>query len=220
MWSFQGPEGGAFALSLPDVSLATPHTTADGPQPRPAHAREAQAGKCAPTDTHVHTHTCKGVAQTRHNRGRTSAHAHTAGQTGTSSPSRGPRGRRGAGDLELPGWGHLSGSRGRSLHWGWSRGKALSAAQHRPHSAPPGPLVATPGSLLGAPGFVGHPTTAGPGHGIEFSMPFALRGSMPLGGKYQRCLCLKPIVGVSESPGLCPSVGQTPGHRGLGRNER
>lgn len=26
------PEGGAFTLSLPDVSLATPHTTAEGPQ--------------------------------------------------------------------------------------------------------------------------------------------------------------------------------------------
>lgn len=32
--------------------------------------------------THTYTHTCKGVARTRHNRGRTSAHAHTAGQTG------------------------------------------------------------------------------------------------------------------------------------------
>lgn len=49
--------------------------------PWPAHAQKAQADKCAPTDTH--THTCKGVAQTRHNVGHTSAHAHLAGQTGS-----------------------------------------------------------------------------------------------------------------------------------------
>lgn len=67
------------------------------------HMHEKLKQASAHPQTHTYTHTCKGVAQTRHNRGRTSAHAHTAGQTGTSSPSRGPRGRRGAGDLELPG---------------------------------------------------------------------------------------------------------------------
>lgn len=171
--------------------------------------REAQAGKCAPTDTHVHTHTCKGVAQTRHNRG-APQHMHTRlDRQAAAVPPPGAARR-----------GHPSGSRGRSLHWAGPGVKPSVLLSTGPRSAPPGPLVATPGSSPGAPGFVGHPTTAGPGCGIEFSMPFALRGSMPLGGKYQRCLCLKPIVGVSESPGLCPSVGQTPGHRGLGRNER
>lgn len=66
------PEGGTFALSLPDVSLATPHTTADGPQayrPQggltscgsqlgrwrdlslvlPSHPRENEAGSSRPT---------------------------------------------------------------------------------------------------------------------------------------------------------------------------
>lgn len=66
------PKGGAFALSLPDVSLATPHTTADGLQaykPQggltscgsqlrrwtdlslflPSHPRENEAGSSRPT---------------------------------------------------------------------------------------------------------------------------------------------------------------------------
>lgn len=42
--------------------------------------------------------------------------------------------------------------------------------------------------------------------GTEFSH-HSLRVSMPLGGKYKTCLCLKPNMGVSGSPGLCPSSG-------------
>lgn len=86
----------------------------------------------------------------------------------------------------------------------------LGAAQHWQHSASPGPSrppVTTPGYRPDAPGFAGLPTTTSSSRGIEFSTPSPLRVSMPLGGKYKRCLCLKPNMGVSESPGLCPSCG-------------
>lgn len=46
------------------------------------HQKLKQGSTHLQTHTYTHTHTCKGVARTRHNRGRTSAHAHTAGQTG------------------------------------------------------------------------------------------------------------------------------------------
>lgn len=75
---------------------------------------------------------------------------------------------------------------------------------------PQGPLGGArrhPGYPPDAPGFAGLPTTASSSCGIEFSTPSALRVSVPLGGKYKRCLCLKPNMGVRESPGLCPSLG-------------
>lgn len=51
--------------------------------------------------THTYTHTCKGVAQTRHNGGHTSAHAHTldrqaADSVSTGSPSTCPHGAEGS----------------------------------------------------------------------------------------------------------------------------
>jgi len=69
------------------------------------------------------------------------------------------------------------------------------------------PLLGPPGRPPGALGFAGLPTTASSSCGIEFSTPLALRVSMPSGGKYKRCLCLKPNMGVRESPGLGPSLG-------------
>lgn len=78
--------------------------------------------------------------------------------------------------------------------------------------------VTTPGCTPGAAGWVGLPTTTSSSCGTEFSH-HSLRVSMPLGGKYKRCLCLRPNMGVSGSPGLCPSFGPGLLARGLGRNE-
>lgn len=95
-----------------------------------------------------------------------------------------------------------------SVCWGWSLEESPQcclALATRLRLGPPRP----PGhhSWLHArcTGFVGLPTTTSLSCGTEFSTPFTLRVSMPLGGKYKRCLCLKPNVGVGGSPGLCPS---------------
>lgn len=45
--------------------------------------RKLKQVKCTHTHSLTHTHTHTGVAQTRHNVGHTSAHAHLAGQTGS-----------------------------------------------------------------------------------------------------------------------------------------
>lgn len=166
------------------------------------------------THTHTRTHTCKGMAQTRHNRGRTSAHAHTAGQTGG-------RFRLHWQSLQMSaqGWSSGLGLPATGLRfwllWAtsvcWGRRETVSAAQHWQHSASPGPSQATRHHSwlytrctgFGGRGFHSNQFDCG----TEFSTPFALRVSMPLGGKYKRCLCLKPNVGVSGSPGLCPSFG-------------
>lgn len=88
-----------------------------------------------------------------------------------------------------------------------SRSAPAAPAPLSSSRALPGRRRPAPGYLPDAPGRAGLPTTASPGRGTEVSTPFALKGSMPLGGKYKRCPCLKPNVGASESPGLCPSCG-------------
>lgn len=69
----------------------------------------------------------------------------------------------------------------------------------RPRAAQRGRRSASPGSSQAAPdapGFAGLPAA-----------PSTLGVSVPPGGKYKRCLCLKPNVGGRESPGLGPSSG-------------
>lgn len=178
---------------------------------------------CTYTHVHTHTHTHKGVARTRHNRRRTSAHAHLAGQTGgfrlrwqpLLMSGRGwSTGPRPACQRDC-----ASGSPGPPRCWGRFLEENLSAAQH---SASPGPSR-PPSPLLDVPQAhrVGRDSPLQPVQscGTEFSH-HSLRVSMPLGGKYKRCLCLKPNMGVSGSPGLCPSFGPGLLARGLGRNER
>lgn len=162
---------------------------------------------------------CKGVAQTRHNRGRTSAHAHTAGQTGSR--------------FRL----HWQSSRCLCKEEGstWLRA-AWRGATLLDHFGVPraGPWRATTWLLLAPPrppfhhswlsarctGFCGLPTATSLSCGIEFSTRFALRVSMPSGGKYKRCLSQTQHGSERVSRALSLWRGQGSGHRGLGRNER
>lgn len=140
-------------------------------------------------------------------------HTHMAGQTGGRSRlhwgalQMSSGGRRGAWGPELPVRGRCPlGASGPPQSAGvgpWR--KTLSAARHWC----PGDTRLRPGGPGRPPAHqgCGLPTTASSSCGIKFSTPFALRVSMPLGGKYKRCLCLKPNMGVRESPGLGPSFG-------------
>lgn len=178
--------------------------------------------------THTHTHVCTYThvhARTHTHRAwhgpgttgdapRTSAHAHLAGQTGAGSVSAGSPcrclGEGGARGPELPARGAALqvplGSSGPPRCWGRFLEENLSVAQHSASPGPPRP----PSPLLDVPQAhrVGRDSPLQPVQscGTEFSH-HSLRVSMPLGGKYKRCLCLKPNMGVSGSPGLCPSFG-------------
>lgn len=165
------------------------------------------------THRHTHTHTRVRAWHGPGTRGDAPRHMHTHGWT-DRSPRMSAGGRRGARGPELPVRGAVLAA---SLdHLGalglvpGGKHSVLLGAGHWRRSASPGSSQAArhrSGRPPDAPGFAGPPTTASSSCGIEFSAPFALRVSMPLGGKYKRCLCLKPNMGVRESPGLGPSFG-------------
>lgn len=170
------------------------------------------------TDRHTHTthtHTCKGVARPG-TTGDAPRHMHTwldrqaAGSVSTGSPSRRPREAqhgaqsclRGAA-LPVP-----LGHRGvLGLVPGGKPSVLLSTgstASPGPSKAARSPLLATRQTHRVLQDFplqpVGAVALSSPHHSLS-------RVSMPLGGKYKRCLCLKPNMGVGGSPGLCPSCG-------------
>lgn len=174
------------------------------------------------THTHVHTrtHTRKGMARTRHNRRRTSAHAHLAGQTGRipsplAAPAHvwervqhGPRTPARGAALRVP-LGHRAAGAGP-----WRRIAVLPST--RLHLALL--AVTAPGCTPGAAGWAGLPTTTSSSCGTEFSH-HSLRVSMPLGGKYKRCLSQTQHGSERVSRALSLFWTRAPG-RGLGRNER
>ena len=180
------------------------------------HRKLKQGSTHLDTYTHTHTHTRVRAWHGAGTTGDAPRHMHTrldrqaAGSVSTGSPSRCLH-EGGARAWSCLPWGCASGSSGPPRWAGvgpWR--ETFSAAQHWQHSASPGHSQATRHhSWL----YTRCTRFGGASHsnqfdcGTEFSTPFSLRVSMPLGGKYKRCLCLKPNVGVSGSPGLCPSFG-------------
>lgn len=174
------------------------------------------------TYRHTHTHTRVRAWHGPGTTGDAPRHMHTrldrqaAGPASTGGPSGGPRetgGEPGAQSCPCQGlysWLLWATAKRRPPRRSWSLEDTVGAVQQWRHAAPPGSSRGArrhPGYPPDAPGFAGLPTTASSSCGIEFSTPSALRVSVPLGGKYKRCLCLKPNMGVRESPGLCPSLG-------------
>jgi hypothetical protein len=185
--------------------------TASQPHPWPAHAQKAQAGKCALTDTHIHTR-----VRAWHRPGTTGTHLGTCTHGWTNRQQVSPLAvppdicvRRGVRGSELPVRGAvlpvpLDTLAHCRLVPGGKPTVLLSTCHMWLLLAPPRPSFHHSWLCVRCTGFCGLPTAISSSCGIEFTQ-FALRVSMPSGGKYKRCLCLKPNMGVSESPGLCPS---------------
>lgn len=199
------------------------------PHPRPAHAQKAQASKCVPKHTHIHTR-----VRAWHRPGTTGdapQHMHTrldrqaAGSVSIGSPSRCLCEEEGSTWLRAA-W------RGATLlvpldHFGVPRAGPwrkipvlLSAGNNLAPPSPSQPLFYHSWLSARCTGFCGLPTATSLSCGIEFSTQFALRVSMPSGGKYKTCLSQTQHGSERVSRTLSLLGSQGSGHRGLGRNER